>query len=118
MGRQEGVSRAGDTTLAHCCLDRMFKCHEIAAWSHGHNCGIGLRQVHGTATPLGDPIEVQSLCRSYAMRNDPEKYCALGSVKSNIGHVIHAAGVASLIKASLAVKHNAIPPTLFLSLPL
>ena len=78
---------------------------------------VGLIETHGTATPLGDPIEVLSLRKAYVQQDRVEKTCALGSVKSNIGHTIHAAGVASFIKAVLAVRDNAIPPTLFFSTP-
>jgi len=74
---------------------------------------IGFIETHGTATPLGDPIEVLSLRRCYSKEDTGEKNCAIGSVKSNIGHAIHAAGLASLIKSALAVRENKIPPTLF-----
>ncbi|MBT8342953.1 MAG: amino acid adenylation domain-containing protein [Desulfatitalea sp.] len=78
---------------------------------------VGFIEAHGTGTPLGDPIEVQALRQSYANDGRTEKTCALGSVKSNIGHAIHAAGIAGLIKATLAVKKNLIPPTLFFNKP-
>jgi amino acid adenylation domain-containing protein len=78
---------------------------------------IGLVETHGTATPLGDPIEVESLRQAFDVQGSPEKRCALGSVKSNIGHVIHAAGAAGFIKAVLAVNHAQIPATLFYTAP-
>ncbi|WP_203300647.1 polyketide synthase [Marinobacter sediminum] len=78
---------------------------------------IGFIETHGTATPLGDPIEVLSLKRCYHQGETSEKTCAIGSVKSNIGHAIHAAGLASLIKTTMAVKENKIPPTLFFKAP-
>ena len=81
---------------------------------------IGFIETHGTATPLGDPIEVLSLKRCYHDSGAPDelgKTCAIGSVKSNIGHAIHAAGLASLIKTAMAVKENKIPPTLFFQSP-
>ncbi|MEX2366054.1 MAG: beta-ketoacyl synthase N-terminal-like domain-containing protein, partial [Pseudohongiellaceae bacterium] len=78
---------------------------------------VGFIETHGTATPLGDPIEVLSLKRCYAAEGGSEKNCAIGSVKSNIGHAIHAAGLASLIKSTLAVRENKIPPTLFFQNP-
>ncbi len=82
---------------------------------------VGFIEAHGTATPLGDPIEVEALRQSYTISgdiaDDTTKRCALGSVKSNIGHTIHAAGVASFIKAVLAVQHGKIPPTLFYEKP-
>ena len=73
---------------------------------------IGFVETHGTATPLGDPIEVASLAQAYASESE-EHSCAIGSVKSNIGHTIHAAGVASFIKATCAVRDGRVPPTLF-----
>lgn len=64
-------------------------------------------EVHGTATPLGDPIEVEALKATYG-KNDT-KQCALSAVKTNIGHLEAAAGVAGVIKAVLALQHKAIP---------
>lgn len=79
---------------------------------------VGLIETHGTATPLGDPIEVKALAKSYPKSaENPAESCALGSVKSNIGHTIHAAGVAGFIKAVKAVETGIIPPTLFFSTP-
>ena len=78
---------------------------------------VGYIETHGTATPLGDPIEVEALARVYGNDSDREGDCALGSVKSNIGHTIHAAGAASFIKTVLAVRNNQIPATLFFKQP-
>jgi amino acid adenylation domain-containing protein len=74
---------------------------------------IGYVEAHGTGTALGDPLEVAAL--ALAMRRDTPGVgsCALGSVKGNIGHLDVAAGVAGLIKATLALHHETIPPTLF-----
>ena len=69
-------------------------------------------EAHGTATPLGDPIEVAALAEVFATRTQRRQYCGIGSVKSNIGHTVAAAGVAGLIKAALALYHEEIPPTL------
>ncbi|AKT41320.1 hybrid non-ribosomal peptide synthetase/type I polyketide synthase [Chondromyces crocatus] len=71
-------------------------------------------EAHGTGTPLGDPIEVAALRQVFGARARP---CALGSVKSNIGHLDAAAGVASLIKTVLAVEHGQIPPSLHFETP-
>ncbi|MFP5265683.1 MAG: condensation domain-containing protein [Blastocatellia bacterium] len=71
---------------------------------------ISYVEAHGTATALGDPIEVAALTRAF--RTSKRGFCALGSVKSNIGHAAAAAGVAGLIKAALALKHREIPPSL------
>ncbi len=71
---------------------------------------IGYVECHGTATPLGDPIEVAALSKAFG-ESERQQYCALGSVKANIGHADTAAGVAGLIKAVLALEHEAIPPS-------
>ncbi|MGW7199935.1 amino acid adenylation domain-containing protein [Streptomyces chryseus] len=73
---------------------------------------IGYVEAHGTATALGDPIEVAALTEAYQAHTQDGHFCALGSVKSNIGHTDTAAGVAGLIKTVLALKNNAIPPIL------
>lgn len=72
---------------------------------------IGMIEAHGTGTPLGDPIEFQSLCEAFGHSSN-KQYCALGSVKGNIGHTDTAAGIASLIKTVLSVYHGYIPPNL------
>ena len=73
---------------------------------------VGYVETHGTGTRLGDPIEISALTEAYGAYGYDEQYCAIGSVKSNIGHSGSAAGVAGMIKAILAVKHGVIPPSL------
>lgn len=73
---------------------------------------IGLIEAHGTGIPLGDRTEVQSLTAVFGERQGQMPHCALGSVKSLIGHCIPAAGSASLIKTALALYHKILPPTL------
>jgi acyl transferase domain-containing protein/acyl carrier protein len=73
---------------------------------------ISYVEAHGTGTELGDPIEVAALTRAFRSHTDRRSYCALGSVKPNIGHLDAAAGVSSLIKTVLAMKHQQIPPTI------
>jgi acyl transferase domain-containing protein/thioesterase domain-containing protein/acyl carrier protein len=74
-------------------------------------------ECHGTATPVGDPIEVAALTRAFRETSERIGYCKLGSVKSNIGHLDTAAGVAGLIKAALALEHRRIPPSLNFEAP-
>ena len=74
-------------------------------------------EAHGTGTRMGDPIEVQALTRAFRAHTARRGFCALGSVKSNIGHLDVASGIASLIKTVLALEHRQIPPTLHLSSP-
>lgn len=73
---------------------------------------ISYVEAHGTATPLGDPIEVEALIRAFRMHTDKKQFCALGSIKSNFGHTTIAAGVAGVIKTVLALKHEQIPPSI------
>ncbi|SOO20214.1 hypothetical protein XFF6992_420003 [Xanthomonas citri pv. fuscans] len=77
---------------------------------------ISLVEAHGTGTKLGDPIEVEALVHAFRTAHPKEPcqtpYCALGSVKSNIGHALTAAAVASVIKVLLAMRHRKLPPTL------
>ena len=73
-------------------------------------------EAHGTGTALGDPIEVAALDQVFR-RSGKRGFCAIGSVKSNIGHLDTAAGVASLIKTILALEHRQIPPTLHFTRP-
>jgi amino acid adenylation domain-containing protein len=75
-------------------------------------------EAHGTATTLGDPIEVAALTQAYRRIGAKKSaYCAIGSVKSNIGHADTAAGVAGLIKTVLALENKLIPPTLHFERP-
>ncbi|MET8833280.1 AMP-binding protein [Micromonospora sp. NPDC004540] len=77
---------------------------------------VGLVEGHGSGTPLGDAIEVAALHEVYAGAA-PAETCALGSVKTNIGHLDAAAGIAGLIKAVLSVRHGVIPPNLHFTRP-
>jgi acyl transferase domain-containing protein/thioesterase domain-containing protein/ubiquinone/menaquinone biosynthesis C-methylase UbiE/acyl carrier protein len=72
-------------------------------------------EAHGTGTPLGDPIEIAALSQAFA--TERTGYCALGSVKTNIGHLDAAAGVAGLIKTVLALKHQLLPASLHFEQP-
>ena len=74
-------------------------------------------EAHGTATPLGDPIEVAALTQAFSLHTEKKRFCALGSVKTNIGHLNTAAGVAGLIKTVLALKHGLLPPSLHFEEP-
>ncbi len=78
---------------------------------------ISYIEAHGTGTPLGDPIEIQALTQAFRTNTAQNTYCAIGSVKTNIGHTDTAAGIAGLIKTVLALKHNALPPSLHFTQP-
>ncbi|HYX16435.1 MAG TPA: type I polyketide synthase, partial [Nostoc sp.] len=74
-------------------------------------------EAHGTGTALGDPIEISALKKAFAVRTKQKGFCAIASVKSNIGHLNTAAGVTGLIKTVLALKHQKIPPSLHFEHP-
>ena len=78
---------------------------------------ISYVEAHGTATALGDPIEVGALTQAFRSSTSRANFCALGSVKSNVGHLDAAAGVAGLIKTVLALKHRELPPSLHYTAP-
>src|SRR5690606_24788925 len=78
---------------------------------------IGYVETHGTATPVGDPIEVSGLTTAYRATTPDTGFCALGSVKANIGHLDVAAGAASLIKVALAIHEGVIPPLVHFTEP-
>lgn len=69
-------------------------------------------EAHGTGTSLGDPIEIDGLTRAFRRYTDKRQFCAIGSLKTNIGHLDHAAGIAGLLKAILSLVHKQLPPTL------
>ena len=73
---------------------------------------IGYVEAHGTGTPIGDPIEIAGLEQAYRAYTDKKRFCAIGALKSNIGHLDAAAGVAGIIKTVLTLQHKRIPPTL------
>jgi acyl transferase domain-containing protein/acyl carrier protein len=78
---------------------------------------IGYIEAHGTGTSLGDPIELASLTKAFRTQTDEVGFCPIGSLKTNVGHLDRAAGVAGLIKAAMVLKHGLIPPTLHFQAP-
>ncbi len=78
---------------------------------------ISYVEAHGTGTKLGDPIEVAALTEAYRHYTSRSRYCGIGSVKSNIGHLDAAAGIAGLIKVALSLHHGEIPRTLYCDVP-
>ena len=74
-------------------------------------------EAHGTGTVLGDPIEIQALEKVFRAKTNRKGYCAIGSVKTNVSHLSTAAGVTSLIKTALALKHQQLPASLNFSEP-
>lgn len=78
---------------------------------------ISYIEAHGTGTNLGDPVEIRALDRVFRAETDKQNFCAIGSVKTNIGHLDTAAGIAGFIKAVLSLKHRSIVPSLNYSRP-
>jgi acyl transferase domain-containing protein len=78
---------------------------------------IGYVEAHGTGTPIGDPIEIAALTQAFRASTQRTGFCAIGAVKTNIGHLDAAAGVASLIKTALVLEHGLIPPSLHFQEP-
>ena len=78
---------------------------------------IGFVEAHGTGTALGDPIELGAITDGFRTLTSASGYCAVGSVKTNVGHLQIASGVAGFIKAALALYHKEIPPTLHFETP-
>ncbi|MEH2072612.1 MAG: SDR family oxidoreductase [Nostoc sp.] len=74
-------------------------------------------EAHGTGTVLGDPIEIKALTQAYRASTNKKGFCAIGSVKTNVGHLDIAAGVTGFIKTVLALKHKQIPPSLHFQKP-
>jgi acyl transferase domain-containing protein len=106
----DGAAKAGFTAPS---VDKQAEVIEAAlAMAQVNADTISYIESHGTGTPLGDPIEIRALTQAYRRQTDRVGYCAIGSVKSNIGHLDVAAGVTGLIKASLALKYKKIPPSL------
>ncbi len=69
-------------------------------------------ETHGTGTSLGDPVEIEALTQAFRHGTEAKRFCGIGSVKTNIGHLDAAAGVAGLIKTVLALEHRRLPPSL------
>ena len=74
-------------------------------------------EAHGSGTPVGDPIEILALTKAFRTSTQRCGYCAIGSVKTNVGHLDAAAGIAGIIKTALALKHRMLPPSLNYSEP-
>ena len=94
------------------------KCIEAALASAGlEPAQVDYLEAHGTGTPVGDPIELEATAAAYGRGRDPERPLLIGSVKTNIGHLESAAGVAGVIKTILAMKHGVIPKHLHFRTP-
>ncbi len=104
----DGAAKVGFTAPSEDGLaEAITRAYEVAGVDPG---SVGFVETHGTGTRLGDPTEVRALTRAYRRWTEGRGFCALGSLKANLGHLDAAAGAAGLIKATLALEHGIIPP--------
>ncbi len=118
--RGSAINNDGDRKVGYSAPSHDGQAEVISAALR--DAGIGADEIdfveaHGTATPLGDPIEVGALASVYGRASDERGWCALGSVKGNVGHMNRAAGVAGLIRAALSLHHRLLPPTMHFNAP-
>jgi hybrid polyketide synthase/nonribosomal peptide synthetase FtdB len=111
---QDGRTNGITVPSADAQLALMQKAYQRAGVSPGK---VQYIEVHGTGTPVGDPVEAQSVGRFLNTGRDAKDRCYIGSVKTNIGHTEAAAGSAGLIKTIMALKHQQIPPHLHFKTP-
>ena len=119
--RGSAVNNDGATKMNYAAPNAAGQAEVIAeahALAEVDASSIGYVETHGTATPLGDPIEIEGLRQAFELAEEQRVGpCVLGSVKSNIGHLETAAGIASLIKAVLCLENKALPGTLHYTAP-
>jgi acyl transferase domain-containing protein/acyl carrier protein/NAD(P)-dependent dehydrogenase (short-subunit alcohol dehydrogenase family)/2-polyprenyl-3-methyl-5-hydroxy-6-metoxy-1,4-benzoquinol methylase len=104
-GRTSGITAPSAESQSE-LLNRIYKQHDIDPQS------IGYVEAHGTGTILGDPIEFKALTDTFNGLSASDKHCAIGSVKTNIGHTLTAAGIVGLTKLVLCLKHKTLVPSL------
>ncbi len=111
----DGASKVGYTAPS---VDGQAEVIDMALRTAGVEADtISYIEAHGTGTALGDPIEVAALSQVFREQTDRTGFCALGSVKTNIGHLDSASGIAGLIKTVLALTHRQLPPSLHFEQP-
>ncbi len=118
--RGSAVNNDGAAKLSYWATNaegQMAACSDALAVAETPARSIGYMEAHGTATAMGDPVEIFGLTRAFRRGTQDKQFCALGSVKSNFGHLEAAAGIAGLIKAALALEHKTLPPSLHYSRP-
>ncbi|HCT78537.1 MAG TPA: polyketide synthase [Micromonosporaceae bacterium] len=111
----DGAARAGFTAPG--VAGQAAVVAEALAAAEWDAATVGFVEGHGSGTPVGDAIEIDALTRAFRASTSRSGHCSLGSVKANVGNVDAAAGVVGLIKATLAVRHGVIPPTLHFRKP-
>jgi phthiocerol/phenolphthiocerol synthesis type-I polyketide synthase E len=111
----DGSAKAGYTAPRMESQTRVIRAAQILAEVEPET--ITYVEAHGTGTKLGDPIELAALIRAFREGTERKRFCAIGSVKTNIGHLDAAAGIAGLIKTVLALENRALPPSLHFEAP-
>lgn len=111
----DGAAKSGYTTPRVEGQARAIRSAHLAAEVEPET--ITYVEAHGTATQVGDPIEVAALTQAFRAGTDRRGFCSLGSVKTNIGHLDSAAGVAGLLKVALSLQHRELPPSLHFEEP-
>jgi acyl transferase domain-containing protein len=111
----DGSLKVGYTAPGADGQRRVIRAAQLAAEVEAES--ISYVEAHGTATPIGDPIEVMALSEAFRVTTRKKSFCGLGSVKTNIGHLDAAAGIVGLIKTALALHHRQIPPSLHFQNP-
>lgn len=111
----DGASKVGFTATSAEGQARVIT--EALAMANVSPEEIGYFESHGTGTPWGDSIEMSAMTDAFRAATEEKGFCALGSVKTNIGHLETASGMASLLKTVLALKHRALPPLLHFEKP-
>ncbi len=111
----DGAGKVGFTAPAELGQAQVIAAAQAAAGVSPES--IGYVEAHGSATPVGDPIEIAALTRAFRAGTARQGFCAVGSVKTNIGHNGSAAGIAGLLKTVLALAHGQIPASLHYERP-
>ncbi|MDA5282550.1 type I polyketide synthase [Streptomyces sp. Isolate_45] len=111
----DGASKAGFT--APSATGQAAVIADALAFAEVPAQTVGYVEAHGTGTVIGDPIEIAGLTRAFSEKTDQRQFCAIGSVKTNVGHLDVAAGVSGLIKAVQTLRHAELPPTLHFERP-
>jgi acyl transferase domain-containing protein len=111
----DGALKIGYTAPSVAGQAKVIRAAQVAAEVEAET--ISYIEAHGTGTALGDPIEIEALTQAFSISTEKKGFCAIASVKGNIGHLDTAAGITGLIKTVLALKHQMLPPSLHFEQP-
>jgi acyl transferase domain-containing protein/acyl carrier protein len=111
----DGAMKVGYTAPSELGQARVIRAAQVMAEVEPET--ITYMETHGTGTALGDPIEIAAMTQAFRVSTDRKGFCAIGSVKTNVGHLDAAAGIAGFIKAVLALDRKQIPPSLNFEAP-